>query len=52
MRKSLADPTVKARLEANGSIIVGYSPEAFGRQTAAEFEVYRRTVRDRELALD
>ena len=52
VRKSLADPAVKARIEATGSIIVGNSPEDFGRQIAAEFEVYRRTVNDQKLTLD
>jgi tripartite-type tricarboxylate transporter receptor subunit TctC len=52
VRKSLADPAVKARIEATGSIIVGNSPEEFGRQIAAEFEVYRRTVNDQKLTLD
>jgi tripartite-type tricarboxylate transporter receptor subunit TctC len=52
VRKSLADPAVKARIEATGSVIVGNSPEEFGRQVAAEYEVYRRTVSDQKLALD
>ena len=52
VRKSLSDPAVKARIEATGSIIVGNSPEDFGRQIAAEFEVYRRTVNDQKLTLD
>jgi tripartite-type tricarboxylate transporter receptor subunit TctC len=52
VRKSLADPAVKARIEATGSIIVGNNPEEFGRQIAAEFEVYRRTVNDQKLTLD
>ena len=52
VRKGLADPAVKARIEATGSVIVGNSPEEFGRQIAAEFEVYRRTVSDQKLALD
>ena len=52
VRKSLADPDVRARIEATGSVIVGNSPEEFGRQIAAEFEVYRRTVSDQKLALD
>jgi tripartite-type tricarboxylate transporter receptor subunit TctC len=52
VRKSLADPAVKARIEATGSIIVGNSPDEFARQIAAEFDVYRRTVSDQKLALD
>ena len=52
VRKSLADPAVKARIEATGSVVVGNSPEEFGRQVAAEYEVYRRTVSDQKLALD
>jgi tripartite-type tricarboxylate transporter receptor subunit TctC len=52
VRKSLADPDVRARIEATGSVIVGNSPEEFGRQIAAELEVYRRTVSDQKLALD
>ena len=52
VRKSLADPAVKARIEATGSVVVGNSPEEFGRQIAAEYEVYRRTVSDQKLALD
>jgi len=52
VRKSLADPAVKARIEATGSVIVGNSPEEFGRQIAAEVEIYRRTVSDQKLTLD
>ena len=52
VRKSLADPAVKARIEATGSIVVGNSPEEFGRQIAAEVEIYRRTVGDQKLTLD
>ena len=52
VRKSLADPAVKARIEATGSIIVGNSPDAFARQIAAEFDVYRRTVSEQKLTLD
>jgi tripartite-type tricarboxylate transporter receptor subunit TctC len=52
VRKSLADPDVRARIEATGSVIVGNSPEEFGRQIAAELEVYRRTVSDQKLAFD
>ncbi|MBB1160718.1 tripartite tricarboxylate transporter substrate binding protein BugE [Piscinibacter sp. SJAQ100] len=50
--KTLADPSVRQRIEATGSVIVGNSPAAFAEQTRAEFEVYKGVVDKQKLRLD
>ena len=52
VRKTLAEPTVKKRIEDTGSIVVGNSPEQFAAQMAAEYEVYKKVVAVQKLKLD
>src|SRR5689334_23832474 len=52
VKKTLDDPSVKKRIEETGSLIVGNTPEQFAQQIAAEFEVYKRVVKDQKLSLD
>ncbi|WP_418320442.1 tripartite tricarboxylate transporter substrate binding protein BugE [Piscinibacter sakaiensis] len=51
-RTALADPTVKSRIEATGSIIVGNTPAEFGEQIKAELAVYKQVVAKQGLKLD
>ncbi len=50
--KTLADPSVKKRIEDTGSIIIGNTPAQFAAQIAAEFEVYKKVVAAQKLTLD
>ncbi len=52
VRKTLEDPTVKARIEGTGSLIVGNTPEQFAQQIAAEFAVYKKVVVQQKLSLE
>ncbi len=51
-RAALADPTVKSRIEATGSIVIGNSPAEFGEQIKAELAVYKQVVARQQLKLD
>lgn len=52
VKKTMEDPTVKQRIEATGSILVGNTPQQFTAQTAAEYEVYKKVVAAQKLTLD
>ncbi|HEY0818463.1 MAG TPA: tripartite tricarboxylate transporter substrate binding protein BugE [Rhizobacter sp.] len=52
VKKTLEDPTVKKRIEDTGSLIVGNTPEQFGEQIKAEFEVYKKVVAQQKLTLE
>lgn len=52
VRKALEDPAVRKRIEDTGSLIVANTPEQFGAQIKAEFEVYKRVVVEQKLTLD
>jgi tripartite-type tricarboxylate transporter receptor subunit TctC len=52
VRKTLADPEVKRRIEDTGSIVVGNTAQEFGAQIAAEFEVYKKVVKLQKLTLE
>jgi tripartite-type tricarboxylate transporter receptor subunit TctC len=52
VKKTLDDPTVKKRIEDTGSLIVANTPEQFGEQIKAEFEVYKKVVAQQKLTLD
>jgi tripartite-type tricarboxylate transporter receptor subunit TctC len=52
VRKALEDPAVRKRIEDTGSLIVANTPEQFGAQIKAEFEVYKRVVNEQKLSLD
>jgi tripartite-type tricarboxylate transporter receptor subunit TctC len=51
-RKVLQDPGLRARLEATGTLIVGSTPDAFGREVAELYGQLRRVVAERKLASD
>ena len=52
VRKALEDPAVRKRIEGAGSLIVANTPEQFGEQIKAEYEIYRQLVQQRQLKLD
>ena len=52
VRKTLEDPAVKKRIEDTGSVIVANTPEQFGAQIKAEFEVYKKVVDQQKLKID
>jgi tripartite-type tricarboxylate transporter receptor subunit TctC len=52
VKKTLADPIVKKRIEETGSIVVGNSPQEFAAQIAAEYEVYKKVVVTQKLTLE
>jgi tripartite-type tricarboxylate transporter receptor subunit TctC len=52
VKTTLSDPLVKKRIEETGSLIVGNTPEEFGKQIAAEYEVYKKVVAAQKLKLD
>ncbi|WP_027016761.1 tripartite tricarboxylate transporter substrate binding protein BugE [Comamonas composti] len=52
VRKVLQDPGVKKRIEDTGSLVVGNTPEEFGKQLKDEYEIYKRVVVEQKLALD
>ena len=49
VKQTLDDPTVHARIEETGSVIVGNSPEEYAHQIKAEYDVYRRVVEERQI---
>jgi len=51
-KAAIADPAVKARIEATGSLIVANSPAEFAEQIKAEFAVYKKVVAQQGLKLD
>jgi len=52
VRKALEDPAVRKRIEGTGSLIAVNTPEQFGEQIKAEYEIYQRLVQQRQLKLD
>jgi tripartite-type tricarboxylate transporter receptor subunit TctC len=52
VKKTLEDPSVKKRIEDTGSLIVANTPEQFGEQIKAEFEVYKKVVVQQKLTLE
>ncbi|MBA3773957.1 MAG: tripartite tricarboxylate transporter substrate binding protein BugE [Ramlibacter sp.] len=52
VRKALEDPAVRKRIEDTGSFIVANTPQQFGEQIKAEFEVYKKVVDQSKLKLD
>jgi tripartite-type tricarboxylate transporter receptor subunit TctC len=52
VKKTLAQPEVRKRIEETGSLIVANTPEQFTAQTKAEFEVYKKVVEQQKLKLD
>ncbi|MEJ6002278.1 tripartite tricarboxylate transporter substrate binding protein BugE [Paucibacter soli] len=52
VKKTLELPDVKKRIEDTGSLIVANTPEQFGAQIKAEYEVYKKVVESQKLKLD
>jgi len=52
VKKTVELPDVKKRIEDTGSIIVLNTPEQFGAQIKAEFDVYKDVVTKQKLTLD
>jgi tripartite-type tricarboxylate transporter receptor subunit TctC len=52
IRTALNDQAVRKRIEDTGSIIIGNTPEQFGQQIKAEFDVYKKVVETQRLKLD
>jgi tripartite-type tricarboxylate transporter receptor subunit TctC len=50
--KALQDPAVRKRIEDTGSLIVANTPEQFGQQIKAEYDVYKKVVDTAKLKLD
>ena len=50
-KEALADPEVRQRIEATGSLIVANTPAEFAAQIKAEFEVYKKVVTQQGLKL-
>jgi tripartite-type tricarboxylate transporter receptor subunit TctC len=51
VKAALADASVRERIEATGSLIIGNTPEQFAAQMKAELQVYRDVVRKQGLKL-
>lgn len=52
IRKALADPGLRKRIEDTGSQIVAGSPADFARQIREEYEVYKTVVTTQKLTLE
>ncbi|MES2952214.1 MAG: tripartite tricarboxylate transporter substrate binding protein BugE [Pseudomonadota bacterium] len=52
VRKVLEDPAVRKRIEDTGSFVVGNTPDQFGAQMKAEYEVYKKVVESAKLRLE
>ncbi len=52
VRTALADPNVRQRIEATGSIVIGNTPEQFAEQMKAELAVYKEVVNKQKLSLN
>jgi tripartite-type tricarboxylate transporter receptor subunit TctC len=50
--KALQEPSVRKRIEDTGSLIVANTPQQFGQQIKAEYDIYAKVVKDRDLKLD
>jgi tripartite-type tricarboxylate transporter receptor subunit TctC len=51
VQKVLKDPAVRRRIADTGSFIVGNTPEQFGAEIKAEFEIYKNLVSAQGLSL-
>jgi tripartite-type tricarboxylate transporter receptor subunit TctC len=52
IRVALTDPTVRARIESTGAIVVGNTAEEYQRQVSEELAIYRRVVLEQKLKLE
>jgi tripartite-type tricarboxylate transporter receptor subunit TctC len=51
VKKVVADPAVRKRIEDTGSLVIGNTPEQFAAQMAAELKVYKAVVAKQNLKL-
>jgi tripartite-type tricarboxylate transporter receptor subunit TctC len=49
VKQTLGDPQVRARIEDTGSTIIGNTPEQFGQQMRAEYEIYKSVAEAQKL---
>ena len=49
VKKTLADPEVRKRIEETGSLILGNSPAEFAAEIKSEYETYKKVVDDQKL---
>lgn len=52
VKKALEDPNVAKRIADTGALVVANTPEQFAQQIAAEFDVYKKLVVERNLKLE
>jgi tripartite-type tricarboxylate transporter receptor subunit TctC len=52
VKKVLADPAVKKRIEETGSLVVANTPEQFAEQIKSEFATYKEVVNKQKLTLE
>jgi tripartite-type tricarboxylate transporter receptor subunit TctC len=52
IKTTLADASVRERIEGTGSIVVGNSPAEYTKQIKDELEIYKRAVKEQGLKLD
>jgi len=52
VRKVLAEPAVKKRIEDTGSLVIANSPEQFAEQIRSELATYKEVVSRQKLTLD
>lgn len=52
VKKALADPAVKKRIEDTDSVVVANTPEQFAAQIKAEYEIYKQVVAKQKLTLE
>jgi tripartite-type tricarboxylate transporter receptor subunit TctC len=52
VKKTVALPDVRKRIEDTGSLIVANTPAEFAAQIQAEFAVYKKVVEGQKLKLD
>ena len=52
IKKTAELPEVRKRIEDTGSLMILNTPEQFGAQIAAEFEVYKKVVAQQKLTLE
>lgn len=52
VKKVLADPVVKKRIEDTGSLLIANTPEQFAEQIKSEFATYKEVVSKQKLTLE
>jgi tripartite-type tricarboxylate transporter receptor subunit TctC len=49
IKKTLEEPSVRARIEETASIIIANTPEEFAQQIKTEYEIYKKVVEERHI---